>query len=394
MSRQAIKLDRTYAFPSRFIQLCSQEQKTLDDWGNTFGVTRQTITNWQLGESAPNVIALAKIAEHFGVSTDYLLGLSDTRNPDVSARAAVAYTGLSEKAVEQLHIGLDDFACDGVGISDYDKAVNLRIASELICSEEFSQMIYRLRLMEEASYDEGILRILEAEYSEDALTDTDEFVFATPEDRAVTIKAIEHIPTDFFTLVEIIYNFWYIANRAARVSIYGFDEEQRKFFILRRIMDNCLSHYGYKGEYFPDLEQLIVIEDKPEATAVAEIVPNEISLKVLRYNHFSLKGDLQAKKEILLALGEQLEPKRKQLSCIASDLADNIFFMLNNLHLRHNNKVYGDKNYRKVVADMDDSTLEHWYDELYQMILLAFLQLDQVDRNAKILELKQTISSK
>ena len=178
MSRQAIKLDRTYAFPSRFIQLCSQEQKTLDDWGNTFGVTRQTITNWQLGESAPNVIALAKIAEHFGVSTDYLLGLSDTRNPDVSARAAVAYTGLSEKAV---------------GISDYDNAVNLRIASELICSEEFSQMIYRLRLMEEASYDEGILRILEAEYSEDALTDTDEFVFATPEDRAVTIKAIEHM---------------------------------------------------------------------------------------------------------------------------------------------------------------------------------------------------------
>ena len=154
----------------------------------------------------------------------------------------------------------------------------------------------------------------------------------------------ENIPTDFFTLVEIIYNFWYIANRAARVSIYGFDEEQRKFFILRRIMDNCLSHNGYKGEYFPDLEQLIVIEDKPEATAVAEIVPNEISLKVLRYNHFSLKGDLQAKKEILLALGEQLEPKRKQLSCIASDLADNIFFMLNNLHLRHNNKVYGDKN--------------------------------------------------
>lgn len=193
MSRQAIKLDKTYAFPSRFIQLCSQEQKTLDDWGNTFDVTRQTITNWQLGESAPNIIALTKIAEYFVVSTDYLLGLSDTRNPDVSARAAVAYTGLSEKAVERLHIGLGDFESDGVGISDYDKAVNLRIASELICSEEFSQMIYRLGLMAEAAYDEGILRILEAEHSGDALTDTDEFVFANPEDRAVTIKAIEHM---------------------------------------------------------------------------------------------------------------------------------------------------------------------------------------------------------
>lgn len=78
--------------------------------------------------------------------------------------------------------------------------------------------------------------------------------------------------------------------------------------------------------------------------------------------------------------------------CLNRDII--ILHLLNNLHLRHNNKVYGDKNYRKVVADMDDSTLEHWYDELYQMILLAFLQLDQVDRNAKILELKQTISSK
>lgn len=43
---------------------------------------------------------------------------------------------------------------------------------------------------------------------------------------------------------------------------------------------------------------------------------------------------------------------------------------------------------------MDFEKLKSSYDELYQMILLAFLQLDQVDRNAKILELKQTISSK
>lgn len=257
MSRQAIKLDRTYAFPSRFIQLCSQEQKTLDDWGNTFGVTRQTITNWQLGESAPNVIALAKIAEHFGVSTDYLLGLSDTRNPDVSARAAVAYTGLSEKAVEQLHIGLDDFACDGVGISDYDKAVNLRIASELICSEEFSQMIYRLRLMEEASYDEGILRILEAEYSEDALTDTDEFVFATPEDRAVTIKAIEHISNIKVVVPTVVLN--HPCNLFIRKCVY-------EHFLLLHIFDSLGDEtFGVafvksiSAQAFHSLEQVVYI---------------------------------------------------------------------------------------------------------------------------------------
>jgi hypothetical protein len=68
--------------------------------------------------------------------------------------------------------------------------------------------------------------------------------------------------------------------------------------------------------------------------------------------------------------------------------------MLNNLHIRHNNKTADDKYYRQVVADMDNSTLEHWYDELYQMMLLAYLQLDQVGRNEKVRELKQTVSKK
>ena len=32
--------------------------------------------------------------------------------------------------------------------------------------------------------------------------------------------------------------------------------------------------------------------------------------------------------------------------------------------------------------------LEEWYDELYQMMLLAMLELEQVERNQKINELK------
>lgn len=200
-------------------------------------------------------------------------------------------------------------------------------------------------------------------------------------------------PDDFFTLVELIYNFWYITDRQTCAS-KALDEHGRNFVLLKTILDDCLAHYGYKGKYFCDCEQLIVIEDKPEATAVAEIVSPEHAPKVLRYNHFTLKGDLQAKRGILLALGSELEPKRQQLRRIDSSLEDDIFFMLNNLHIRHNNKTADDKYYRQVVADMDNSTLEHWYDELYQMMLLAYLQLDQVGRNEKVRELKQTVSKK
>ena len=196
---------------------------------------------------------------------------------------------------------------------------------------------------------------------------------------------------DLFTLIEIIYNFWYIADRRTSLS-YGSDENARNFRLLRKIMDDCLAHYNYKGKYFQDFEQLIVIEDKPEATAVAEIVDNETGQKVLRYNHYLLKGDLQAKKDILLALGADLEAKRKQLRGLNKDLEDGIFYILNNLNLRHNNKTEGDKNYRKAVEFMDDVVLECWYDELYQMMLLAYLQLDHVDRNNRVIALKQTVT--
>ncbi len=198
---------------------------------------------------------------------------------------------------------------------------------------------------------------------------------------------------DLFTLIEIIYNFWYVADRKTYVS-HGSGDEGRDFRLLKKIMDECLAQYNYKGEYFPELEQLIVIENKPEATAVAEIVEDDLSYKVLRYNHYMLKGDLQAKKDILLALGADLEPKRKQIQAIDKDLEDGIFYILNNLNLRHNNTVEGDKYYKQAVVEMDSATRENWYDELYQMMLLAYLQMDQVERNAKVKALKQAVSPK
>lgn len=206
-------------------------------------------------------------------------------------------------------------------------------------------------------------------------------------------QSAESDESDLFLLLEIVYNFWHIVNHRTH-TLYSYDDRGRNFALLKKILDECLAQYNYRGEYFPELEQLIVIEDKPEVTAVAEIVEKEISYKVLRYNHYMLKGDLQAKKDILLALGTDLEPKRKQIQAIDKDLEDGIFYILNNLNLRHNNKSVGDKNYRQAVADMDDAAIEGWYDELYQMMLLAYLQLDQVARNASVKALKQVVSPK
>lgn len=62
--------------------------------------------------------------------------------------------------------------------------------------------------------------------------------------------------------------------------------------------------------------------------------------------------------------------------------------MFNNMNIRHNNCAEGDKNYKKVVAKMSQDELESWYDETYQLCLLAFLELDNVERTKKVAELK------
>lgn len=56
--------------------------------------------------------------------------------------------------------------------------------------------------------------------------------------------------------------------------------------------------------------------------------------------------------------------------------------MLNNAHIRHNNKEGSDR--KELIANMSDEELEHWYDELYQLLLFCVLAKDNKERKEKI----------
>lgn len=43
-----------------------------------FNVSESTLSRWEVGSSEPDYDTLAKLAEYFGVSTDYLLGIANT----------------------------------------------------------------------------------------------------------------------------------------------------------------------------------------------------------------------------------------------------------------------------------------------------------------------------
>jgi len=127
------------------------------------------------------------------------------------------------------------------------------------------------------------------------------------------------------------------------------------------------------------------------AISVAEIVDPTLSYRIIEYNHYSMKGDLERKKAVLVALADKLEPKRAKLKQINNSLEADLFYLLNNVNIRHNNADQGGKNYIQFVANMKDSDVEQWYDDIYQMCLLAFLELDHADRKVRVKRLKEDI---
>ena len=65
------------------------------------GVTKQSVSNWENDNIQPSIEMLKKIAQTFGVSADYLLGLDDSEYIDVR--------GLPQDVVAHLRQLVEDF---------------------------------------------------------------------------------------------------------------------------------------------------------------------------------------------------------------------------------------------------------------------------------------------
>ena len=204
------------------------------------------------------------------------------------------------------------------------------------------------------------------------------------------IKSAKNGDTEaFMILIELTYNLWSLAYYDI-IDKDSLSKWNNNFFHLRDVMLENLEKYNHKA--YIDDERILIIEDKPEVTAVAEIIKQDLAIDIIRYNHRSMQGEIELKKKILISLGSELEPKRKELQVLNKQLSEDIFFMLNNMNLRHNNRSKKDMGkYKEYVAKMTKARLEKWYDELYQMMLLAFLLLDNVDRTENVKKLKEKI---
>lgn len=222
--------------------------------------------------------------------------------------------------------------------------------------------------------------------------DLDDFLKTIEFDKT-EVKAPYNIK-DFLTYIEVVCNMWHISD--AYVSnhpesyIWGKDG-----LAIKKIIDEVLSEMNQKAYYDPETERCLIGEDSAQVTAAVEATEPETASQILHYNHRQLAGDLEKKKSILNSLAKYLEGRELELKSVCGkQLATDLNSAFNNLDIRHNNLAPRDSfDYKDKLAKMPSKELEKWYDDVYQLVLLAILEMDNVERRKNLRELIQKLNS-
>ncbi|MFY9177134.1 MAG: helix-turn-helix transcriptional regulator [Caldicoprobacterales bacterium] len=68
-------------FPERLAKLRMEFNMTQKELADKIGVSRAAIGMYEIGRRDPDTDTIIKLTKIFGVSADYLMGISDIRNP-------------------------------------------------------------------------------------------------------------------------------------------------------------------------------------------------------------------------------------------------------------------------------------------------------------------------
>lgn len=99
---KSIKKDIKVIIGQRINKLLAQKNVMQKELADHLGIQHNTISYYLKGERVPDHEKLVAIAEYFNVSTDYLLGRTETETVDEDIQMICNYTGLNEAAVKRL----------------------------------------------------------------------------------------------------------------------------------------------------------------------------------------------------------------------------------------------------------------------------------------------------
>ena len=139
--------------PKRLTELLEEKGVTQEEAANDLVMARQTLGRYMRGETSPNPELLIKLAKYLEVSSDYLLGLSDLRIPDIEIEAASNLTGLSTKTISILNGRPDDLISAFVDMILCDSQLTDDIFGYLMTIDDFmNSCLYQEKSYSDYSY--------------------------------------------------------------------------------------------------------------------------------------------------------------------------------------------------------------------------------------------------
>ena len=157
----------------------------------------------------------------------------------------------------------------------------------------------------------------------------------------------------------------------------------RQVHCIEEQIERTVNLLGHKVIYIDN--KRIIIEDNvfanESAQVVTEFADEKEALSILEYNHFSNKGNIERKKEILKKIADLLEPWRKPLNKSNELKAllkvnhdkiqalEKLFYMYNKFNIRHNNE-------EQMLTELSGQEIESWYDKVYTLSLFIILGKD------------------
>jgi transcriptional regulator with XRE-family HTH domain len=127
----------------------TNERTTYKALAEKLNVKQQSVSSWANGDTIADTKHLAPIAEYFGVSTDYLLGLTEFKKADVSEREINEKYGLFDEALNALSdmpepdFRAETYNVDSVQVRCGD-TMEYRNVINLLLSEEHGKEALRL----------------------------------------------------------------------------------------------------------------------------------------------------------------------------------------------------------------------------------------------------------
>lgn len=94
--------DAKIILAKRLIALREELGLSQEELAEKIGITRQSLSLYEKSKRTINIDILLRISRVLKVSADYLLGVTNNKTTNNEIKAVCQYTGLSEKAVDQI----------------------------------------------------------------------------------------------------------------------------------------------------------------------------------------------------------------------------------------------------------------------------------------------------